>query len=261
MPLLSVQNLSITKAKPDRWLRYQAAPEKLIDQVSFAIEENQCLGLIGEQHSGKMALTLALLRLHPVSSGRVDYRGQDILALGKRRFQKLRREIQAIFPDKFTALNPLHSVTKILNEPLSVHFPHLTPSEKNHRLDYAMQLAGLSRELHECWPGELNPGQRIRVALARALIVEPRLLICHDTVSALDTPVQAEILNLLLDLKDTLNLSLLFVTHDLAIADHMSDHMLILHRGSIVETGNPEEIVHHPKHSYTQKLVSSTTTM
>lgn len=261
MPLLSVQNLNISQTRPDRWLRYQAAPEKLLDQVSFDVEEKQCLALVGEQRSGKMPLTLALLRQHPVSSGHIEYRGQDILAMSKKRFQSSCREIQVVFADDFSALNPHHSVKKILNEPLAVHFPSLSESEKKHRIDYAMQLTDLAAELLPHWPDELNPGQRIRLALARALIVEPRLLICHDIVNALDSPVQAQILNLLLDLRDTLNLTLLFVTHDLAIADHMSDHMLILHRGSIVESGSPEEIIHHPKHSYTQKLVSSTTTI
>ncbi len=260
-PLLSVQNLNVTKTRPDRWLRHQNASEKLLDQVSFDIEENQCMGLVGEQHSGKMPLTLALLRLHPVSSGSIEYRGQNILTLNKSHFRKCRREIQVIFPDDFSALNPHHSITKLLSEPLLVHFPHLTASEKEHRINYAMQLAGLPENLSGLWPDELDPGQRIRVALARALIAEPRFLICHDLANGLDTPVQAAILNLLRDIQSTLNLTLLFVTHDLAMADHMSDHMLILHRGSIVESGSPEEIVHYPKHSYTRKLVASTTTM
>jgi len=261
VPLLSVQNLNITKTRSNRWLRPQNANEKLIDQVSFDIEENQCLSLVGEQHSGKMPLTLALLRLHPVSSGSIEYRGQNILAMKKSHFRKCLGEIQVVFPDGFSALNPHHSVTKLLSEPLLVHFPHLTASEKEHRIDYAMQLTGLTGNLSKLWPDELDPGQRIRVAIARALIAEPRLLICHDLANGLDTPVQAAILNLLSDIQSTLNLSLLFVTHDLAIADHMSDHVLILHRGSIVESGTPEEIVHYPKHSYTRKLVASTTTM
>jgi len=261
VPLLSVQNLNITKARPDRWLRYRTAPEKLIDQVSFDIEENQCLGLVGEKLSGKMPLTMALLRLHPISSGSIDYRGQNILEMNSSHLRKCRREIQVVFPDDFTALNPLHTVTQLLSEPLNNHFPHLTSSEKAHRMDYAMQLVGLPEEYYQACPDELDPGQRILVALARALITEPRLLICHDITAGLDTPVQATILNLLLDLQSTMNLTLLFVTHNLAIADHMSDHILILHRGSIVETGKPEEIVNHPKHSYTRKLVASTTTM
>lgn len=269
MPLLSVHNLSITQARPDRWLRYQAAPEKLLDQISFELEEKQCLAIVGEQHSGKMPLSLALLRLHPVSSGQIYYRGQDILAMNRQQLRQTRQQIQAIFPDHFTALNPRHNVAKILQEPLSVHFPHLSTAEKKHRLDYAMQLVDLSSpesydpplELLELWPDELSTDQRIRLALARALIIEPRLLICHDLTAGLDSPLQAKTLNLLLDLRDTLNLSLLFITHDLAIADHMSDHTLILHRGTIVESGKPEEIISHPKHSYTQQLVASTTTI
>ncbi|MCF6314409.1 MAG: ATP-binding cassette domain-containing protein [Verrucomicrobiales bacterium] len=273
MPLLSVHNLSITQARPDRWLRYQAAPEKLLDQISFELEEKQCLAIVGEQHSGKMPLSLALLRLHPVSSGQIHYRGQDLLTMNRQQLRQTRQQIQAIFPDHFTGLNPQHNLAQILQEPLSVHFPQLSIAEKKHRLDYALQLVGLSdpnsesessdppRDLLELWPDELSADQRIRLALARALIVEPRLLICHDLTAGLDSPLQAKILNLLLDLRDTLNLSLLFVTHDLAIADHMSDRMLILHRGSIVESGQPAEIIRHPKHSYTQKLVSSTTTI
>lgn len=261
MPLLSVQNLNITKAKPDRWLRYLTAPEKLLDQVSFDIEENQCLGLVGEQHSGKMPLTMALLRLHPVTSGSIDYRGQNILTMSKSHFRKCRREIQVVFYDDFSALNPHHTVAKLLSEPLIVHLPHLTAPEKKHRLNYTMELVGIPEKMNTAWPDELNADQRIRVALARALITEPRLLICHDITNGLDTPVQAAILNLLLDIKSTLNLTLFIVTHDLAIADHMSDHVLILHRGSIVESGSSEEIVHQPKHSYTRKLVASTTTM
>lgn len=261
MPLLSVQNLNITKGRPDKWLRYRKAPEKLIDQASFEIKENQCLGLVGEKDSGKMPLCMSLLSLHPISSGSIDYRGQNILEMNQSQLRKYRREIQVVFPDNFSALNPHHTVTKLLNEPLKVHFPHLTKSENEHRMDYAMQLVGLGREFFQAYPDELDPGQRIRVALARALITEPRLLICHDITAGLDTPVQTAILNLLLDIQSTLNLTLLFMTHNLAIADHMSDHILILHRGSIVETGSPEEIVNHPKHSYTRKLVASTTTM
>ena len=208
-----------------------------------------------------MPLTLALSGLHPVSSGSVKYRGQNILTMSQSRLRKCRREIQLIFPDNFSALNPHHSVTQLISEPLSIHFPHLTAAEKIHRLNYVLQLVNLPSKSCNAWPDELDPGQRILVALARALVAEPRLLICHDITAGLATPVQAVILNLLLDLRSKLNLTLLIVTHDLAIADHMSDSIMILHRGSIVETGNPEEIVHQPKHNYTRKLVASATTM
>lgn len=258
--LLSVQNLTITRSGPDRWLRYRKSEQKVLDQISFDIEEGQCFGLVGERHSGKLALTKALLGLHPVSTGRMEYRGEDILSMSRKQLKNCRREMQVLFADEFSALNPLHNGAQVLGETLRLHFPRVIATEKKDRMEYALNLAKLTDKVLQALPDELDTEGRMRLALARALIVEPRLLICHDFTNGLDTPLQSSILNLLLELQDSLELSLLIVTHDLAIADHLSDIIAILHQGSIVEIGSPEKIVNQPKHNYTQKLVASTLT-
>ena len=262
-PLLRARNLTIHPPRRWRWLQYREARRKLLDDISFELEEGRTTGLVGDTGSGKISLSLAMLRVERVSKGEIFFGDSDenILKLSRRRFQPLRREIQLLVPDDHRALNPRQTIETQMNQSLRLHLARLSSAERSERIRESAKAAGLPSAALTRTPGQLIAAHRQRAAIAKALAVEPRLLICHDITTALDVTVQAEILNLLKDLRDQYQLTLFFITHDLAIADHMSDHTLILNRGRIVESGHPKDIVENPQHEYTRRLVASTTSL
>lgn len=263
MPLLRVENLTVRARHRRLWLQYRQATPNLLDDLSFSIDEGSITGLIGDTGSGKMALSLAIMRVQRAAQGAIyfDDGDENILKLRRRRFRQIQRQIQLLLPDELQPLNPLQTIGAGMHQLLKLHQPKFSFAEREDAIERGLAAVDLSSATLSRRPGQMIAAYRQRAAVARAIVVGPRLLICHDVTSGIDMTVQAEILNLLKDLREKLNLTLLFITHDLAAADHMSDHMLILNRGRIVESGTPETIFSDPEHDYTRRLVASTTSL
>ena len=257
MALLEVRNLKTYFPVRSGLLRRHVDDIKAVDDVSFSVEAGTTVGLVGESGSGKSTIGKTLLKLIPATSGEVLYEGRDILPLGETEFRPLRRQLQMIFQDPFGSLNPRHSILEIVGEALEIHFPSLGPRERADRVADLLRQVGLQPEMAGRYPHEFSGGQRQRIGIARALAVEPRFIVCDEPVSALDVSVQAQIVNLLQDLQQELGLSYLFIAHDLAVVEHISDHVLVMYRGHIVESAPAERIYADPQHEYTRKLLAA----
>lgn len=232
-------------------------PVMAVDGVSFSIPEGGTVGLVGESGSGKTTIGRTLVKLQPASSGEIKYRDQDILQMSAAKFLPLRKEIQMIFQDPYGSLNPRLTIFEIISEPMEIHFPRLNENERKEKVAALLKDVGLPPDAMGRRPQEFSGGQRQRIGIARALAVEPRLIICDEPVSALDVSVQAQIVNLLQDLQEQRGLTYLFIAHDLAVVEHISREILVLHHGRIVESGPAETICHAPQHDYTKKLLAS----
>ena len=256
-PLLEAKTLLISYPAPRRWFGPQAPEKFAVQDVSFAIPEGRTLGLVGESGSGKTTIGRAVLKLIPLSSGVLVYRGTRVSSLSEREFRPFRREIQMVFQDPYASVNPRMTVEDILSEPLRLHFPQRSRQENRARCVEMLHRVNLPEAALRRYPHEFSGGQRQRIGIARALAVEPRLLVLDEPVSALDVSVQAQIINLLKDLQAEFNLTYLFIGHDLAVVEYMSDEILVLHHGRNVESGTPEQICHAPQHPYTQTLLAA----
>ncbi|CAN5138278.1 dipeptide ABC transporter ATP-binding protein [soil metagenome] len=258
MPLLTVENLQTHFAvRAPFFSRAKAEPVRAVDGVSFAIEAGTTCGLVGESGSGKTTIGRTLLKLVPATSGRVIFDGTDILPLSERAFRPFRRDMQMVFQDPFSSLNPRMTVGGIIAEPLGIHRPEIRPAERRERVASLLAKVGLPADAASRYPHEFSGGQRQRIGIARALAVEPRFLICDEPVSALDVSVQAQVVNLLQDLQEELGLTYLFIGHDLAVVEHISDHILVMYRGCIVESAPAEAIYRAPQHPYTRELLAA----
>ena len=257
MELLSVKNLKIHFPVRGGWLGRSTDVIKAVDNVSFDVAEGSTVGLVGESGSGKSTVARALLKLTPVTSGSVSYRGLDVLPMPESEFRPLRKEMQMVFQDPIGSLNPRMTVEAILGEPLQIHFNEKSREERREVSAELLKKVGLPENALQRYPHEFSGGQRQRIGIARALAVKPRFLICDEPVSALDVSVQAQILNLLKDIQAELDLTLLFIAHDLAVVRHMSDHIVVMHHGKVVEQGDADEICENPRHDYTQKLLEA----
>ena len=255
--LLEVRNLKVHFPIHAGLLRRQTGVFKAVDGVSFQVDAGKTVGLVGESGSGKTTIGRTLVKLIPATSGEALWKGRDILPLDERTFRPLRRRIQYIFQDPFGSLNPRMTVGAIIGEALEIHFPELSSTEKEGRVTTLLQRVGLRQDMMRRYPHEFSGGQRQRIGIARALAVEPELLICDEPVSALDVSVQAQIVNLLQDLQEELGLALLFIAHDLAVVEHISDSVLVLHHGKIVESGPAHEVLENPRDSYTRDLLAA----
>jgi len=213
--------------------------------------------LVGESGSGKTTIGRTLICLQKPTSGTVSYKGRDILQLSDREFLPLRKEIQMIFQDPYGSLNPRLDIFEIISEPMEIHFRAFSKNDRQEKVAHLLRDVGLSPDAMGRRPQEFSGGQRQRIGIARALAVEPELIICDEPVSALDVSVQAQIVNLLQDLQEKRALTYLFIAHDLAVVEHISDQILVMHHGKIVESGTPEAICHDPQHPYTKKLLAS----
>ena len=249
---LKIDNLCVTFPS-----HQNRAPIVAVDEVSFTVPEGATVGLVGESGSGKTTIGRTLVRLQAATSGSVCYQGRDILQMSAREFLPLRKEIQMIFQDPYGSLNPRLNIFEIVSEPLEIHFRSLNKSERREKVAQLLRDVGLPAEAMHRRPQEFSGGQRQRIGIARALAVEPRVIVCDEPVSALDVSVQAQIVNLLQDLQEQRGLTYLFIAHDLAVVEHLSDHILVLHHGRIVESGTAAEICHAPQHPYTKKLLAS----
>jgi len=230
---------------------------KAVDGVSFSVEAGQTVGLVGESGSGKTTVGRALLKLIKATGGSVKFAGRDLLPLSEREFRPLRKEMQMIFQDPFGSLNPRLTVGAIIAEPLQIHFPKLTAADRADRVAALLRQVNLKPEMMRRYPHEFSGGQRQRIGIARALAVEPRFIVCDEPVSALDVSVQAQIVNLLQDLQAELGIAYLFIAHDLAVVEHLSDFVLVMHHGKIVEAASAEQIYENPQDDYTKSLLAA----
>jgi len=257
MPLLEVKNLRTWFPVTGGVFRRHIDDVKAVDDVSFTVEAGTTVGLVGESGSGKSTIGKTILKLVPATSGEVLFDGREVLPLSEDEFRPLRREMQMIFQDPFGSLNPRHTILQIVAEALEIHFPQMTRNDRRERVAELMKQVGLKPEMMERYPHEFSGGQRQRIGIARALAVKPKFIVCDEPVSALDVSVQAQIVNLLQDLQAELGLTYLFIAHDLAVVEHMSDQVLVMYRGKIVEAASAEAIYENPQHDYTKKLLAA----
>jgi oligopeptide/dipeptide ABC transporter ATP-binding protein len=236
-------------------LRHQGSV-KAVDRVSLRLEEGECFAVVGESGSGKTTLARAIIRLIEPSSGRVRFRGHELLDLPPRELRRRRREFQMIFQDPYGSLNPRMTVRKILAEPIEVH-RLVAKAEMPARLRELLDLVGMSAEALDRYPHEFSGGQRQRIGIARALATEPSLLLADEPVSALDVSVRAQIINLLVGLQRRLGLTLLVIAHDLAVVEQIADRVGVMYLGRLVEVGKTREIFSRPRHPYTVSLLSA----
>lgn len=256
-PLVRVEELRVHFPRRKSFLGKTLEPFRAVDGVSFAIERGTTVGLVGESGSGKTTTGRALLKLAPVSGGGIFYDGVEVGALSSAAFFPWRKRIQMIFQDPYNSLNPRLTIGRILGEPLEIHFPQMTAAEREGRCADLLCRVGLSPDHLRRYPHEFSGGQRQRIGIARAIAVEPEVIVCDEPVSALDVSVQAQIVNLLADLQAELGFSYLFIAHDLAVVEHLSDWVLVMERGKIVEQSTPEELYSDPKHPYTRQLLAA----
>jgi peptide/nickel transport system ATP-binding protein/oligopeptide transport system ATP-binding protein len=228
-----------------------------VDDVSFEIHKCKTLGLVGESGSGKTTVGRSILRLAPVTQGEIYYDGKEIVSMEKRPFFPYRKKIQMIFQDPFNSLNPRMKVEDIISEPLEIHFKKLSRLDRQKRIFNLLDKVELSKDSMMRYPHEFSGGQRQRIGIARALAVEPDFIVCDEAVSALDVSVQAQVVNLLQDLQAELGLTYLFIAHDLAVVQHISDSIAVMNKGKIVEQGPSDEICQNPKQAYTQNLLDA----
>lgn len=230
---------------------------KAVDGVSFKVKQGSTVGLVGESGSGKTTIGRSLVRLTPISSGRIYYDGLELTQVSDKEFFPYKKKIQMIFQDPFHSLNPRMTLFDIIAEPLDIHFPKLKRTQKKYRVAELLEMVKLGEEFMNRYPHELSGGQRQRIGIARALAVEPEFIICDEPVSALDVSVQAQIVNLLQDIQEKLGLTYLFIAHDLAVVEHISDEVLVMTGGKIVEQASAEAIYKDPKDPYTKKLLEA----
>ena len=257
VPLLEVRNLKVYFPIRTGIFRRHTDDVKAVDDVSFSIERGTTVGLVGESGSGKTTIGRALLKLAPVTAGEVLFEGRDVLPMREGEFRPYRRRMQMIFQDPFSSLNPRLSIFQIVGEALEIHFPAMSRNDRRERVAELLRQVGLQPEMMERYPHEFSGGQRQRIGIARALAVKPEFIVCDEPVSALDVSVQAQIVNLLQDLQDELGLTYLFIAHDLAVVEHISDHVLVMYHGKIVESASAEQIYENPQHDYTKKLLAA----
>ncbi len=257
MALLEVKDLRVWFPVFGGLLRRKVDDVKAVDGVSFTVESGQTVGLVGESGSGKTTVGRTLLKLIGATSGEVIFDGKSILPMKEREFRPLRREMQMIFQDPYGSLNPRMTCGEIIGEALEIHFRELSAGERRDAVAALLAQVGLKPEMAERYPHEFSGGQRQRIGIARALAVKPRFIVCDEPVSALDVSVQGQIVNLLEDLQEELGISYLFIAHDLAVIEHISDYVLVMHRGKIVEAASAEAIYQDPQDEYTKTLLAA----
>ncbi len=234
-----------------------------VEDVNFKIYEGKTLGVVGESGCGKSTLGRTVLRLHQATSGQVLYQGEDILKYSKQEMNHVHRNMQMIFQDPYSSLDPRMSIRALISEPLEVVHKknELSAAQVKEKIDHIMDLCGLPAHYANLYPHELDGGMRQRVGLARSMILDPKFIVCDEPVSALDVSIQAQILNLLMDLQESHKLSYMFITHDLAVVKHISDDIMVMYMGQVVEYTSSSELFANPLHPYTKALLNSIPTI
>ncbi len=248
--ILEVRNLK-------KYFKTSRGPLHAVDDISFTLERGKPLGLVGESGCGKSTTGRSILRLIEPTSGEVIFNGVDVTKLSSREMRKMRKDMQIIFQDPFSSLDPKNTVSQIIAEPLRVHKILKNKRDIEDRVLELMETVGLAERLINSYPHELDGGRRQRIGIARALAMEPQLIICDEPVSALDVSIQAQILNLLKELQDQYGLSYIFITHDLSVVNHFSDKIAVMYLGQIVEMAPTDELFDNPLHPYTKALLSA----
>jgi peptide/nickel transport system ATP-binding protein len=236
-------------------LRMVKATVKAVDGISFTLRQGHTLGLVGESGCGKSTTSRLVTRLDEPTGGSVHFEGRDITHLKEHQLRPIRRDVQMIFQDPYSSLNPRHTIGSILTTPLKVHGLH--KGKEKARVQELLELVGLNPEHINRYPSEFSGGQRQRIGIARALAVEPKLIVADEPVSALDVSIQAQVMNLLAKLRDELDLAFIFVAHDLGVVRHFCDQVAVMYLGKIVEYGDKKKIYEAPEHPYTQALLSA----
>ena len=258
-PILSIQDLYVDYNSQSSlslpWEKKQII--KAVNGVSFNLHEGKTLGIVGETGCGKSTIAKAIIKLTSVKSGQIFWMGKNLLDLNKQQMQKVRKEIQMIFQDPLASLNPRMNIGEIISEPLKTHFPTLNHNQIKKQVKDMMLNVGLLPNLVNRYPHEFSGGQCQRIGIARALILKPKLIICDEPVSSLDVSIQAQVLNLLKSLQKELKLTYVFITHDLSIAKHMSDNIMVLYFGKCVEMKQSKQLFTNPQHEYTKQLIAS----
>jgi len=256
-PLLEVTDLKVHFPVRRGVLQRVTNHIRAVDGISFTVPAGATVGLVGESGSGKSTTGKAIIRLAPITSGTISYRGTNLGQLSRADFLPYRKKIQMIFQDPYNSLNPRMTVEGIVGEALEIHFPKMNRAARRTRILELLALVGLETKHFDRYPHEFSGGQRQRIGIARTLAVEPELIICDEPVSALDVSVQAQIVNLLQDLQSQLKLTYLFISHDLAVVEHLCSHVLVMQNGLIVESAEADELYRNPQHEYTRRLLAA----
>ena len=249
-PLLRVDHLK-------KYFKSAKGTVHAVDDVSFTIEKGKTLGVVGESGCGKSTLGRTIIRLQEPTKGTVLFEGKNISALNQKELWKQRREMQMIFQDPFSSLNPRMTISQTIEEPLKLYGLCADKESRQKRVAELMDTVGLARRLYNTYPHELDGGRRQRIGIARALALQPKFIVCDEPVSALDVSIQAQILNLMQDLQKELNLTYMFITHDLSVVHHISDDIMVMYLGQVIEKAPAEVLFANPVHPYTQALLSA----
>jgi len=259
MPLLEVTDLKTWYPVKGAWFQPKQFV-RAVDGVSLFLEAGETIGLVGESGCGKSSLGRTIIRLEDAHAGKVLVNGQNLLEASGSELRNMRKKIQMIFQDPYASLNPRMTVFKMIDEVLNLHTP-LKQQQRADRIAELLDMVGLKTEHMPRYPHQFSGGQRQRVGIARALAVEPQLIIADEPVSALDVSVQAQIINLLAEIQEKTGISYLFIAHDLAVVEHVSKRIMVMYLGKIVEDGEGEEVCKNPKHPYTRALLSAVPTL
>ncbi len=256
MALLEVKNLKKHFPIKKGILSRTVGHVRAVDGISFTLKRGETLGLVGESGCGKTTVGRSIMRLIEPTSGQVNFNGQDLLGLCKEELRQVRASFQIIFQDPFSSLNPRMNVGQIIAEPIKNHLKE-PRAEIKKRVAYLMEKVGLHPEQMNRYPHEFSGGQRQRIGIARALALNPLVIVCDEPVSALDVSIQAQVINLLAQLQEQMNLSYLFIAHDLSVVEHISDRIAVMYLGRFVELATDQELYHNPLHPYSQALLSA----
>jgi len=256
-PILSVRNLQVHFPIRGGVFRRAVDYVRAVDDVSFDLHAGKTLALVGESGCGKTTVGKAILQLLKSNQGSVQFQQRDLQTLGNEDLRKIRQDLQIVFQDPYSSLNPRMLVGDILEEGMTALAVLKTTQDRKRKIKLLLDQVGLPADSVLRYPHEFSGGQRQRISIARALAVEPKLIVCDEPTSALDVSVQAQVLNLLIDLQEELGMSYLFITHDMAVVSYLADEVAVMHQGQIVEQGPTEQILLQPQHHYTQKLLAA----
>ena len=255
--LLEVKNLSKFYTSKQGFFGAKSETVKAVNQINFHVDEQETLGIVGESGCGKSTTGRAVLRLHEPTEGEILYRGKDICKLSLEEMKPYRQKMQIVFQNANSALDPRWTVEQSLAEPIRLHYPQISQKELDERIDRLMEEVGFAPMYKKKYPHEFSGGQRQRIGIAKAISVSPEFVVCDEPVSALDVSIQAQILNLMQDLQEELNLTYMFITHDLSVVRHFSNNIVVMYLGQMVECAPAKTLFKNPLHPYTKALLSA----